>query len=111
VAFAALMVLCPGEFPHPAALGRARSTAELGILTEVWNPISKVRAIKPQVAPPPKCVVPSSRLPAGLKRKEILPDIDDSDTAMNFHGDLSEVLLSAVNTESAILGPPSCQPS
>jgi hypothetical protein len=63
----------------------------IGILAEVWNPISKVRAIEPQVTTP-EMRGPSSRLPAGLKRKEILLDIDnDADTAiMNFRGDLSE---------------------
>jgi len=63
----------------------------IGILAEVWNPISKVRAIVPQDATP-EMRGPSSRLPAELKRKEILLDIDnDADTAiMNFRGDLSE---------------------
>jgi len=55
------------------------------ILAEIWNPISKVRAIYPQNAMP-EMRGPSARLPADTKRQEILLDIDnEADTAiMNF---------------------------
>jgi spermidine synthase len=61
------------------------------LLTEIWNPISKVRAIVPQYVTP-EMRGPSSRLPEDTKREEILLDIDnDADTAiMHFRGDLAE---------------------
>lgn len=61
------------------------------VLAEIWNPISKVRAVNPQYVTP-EMRGPSSHLSAEVKRQEILLDIDnDADTAiMNFRGDLSE---------------------
>lgn len=61
------------------------------LLAEIWNPISKVRAVNPQFVMP-EMRGPSSRTPSDLKREEILLDIDnDADTAvMRFTGNLAD---------------------
>lgn len=70
---------------------KGRIDRRASLLAEIWNPISKVRATVPQYVTP-EMRGASSRLPADIKRQEILLDIDnDADTAiMNFRGDLSE---------------------
>ena len=70
---------------------KGRIDRRANLLAEIWNPISKVRATKPQVGMP-EMRGPSPRTPPDLKKEEILLDIDnDADTAvMRFTGNLAD---------------------
>jgi hypothetical protein len=70
---------------------KGRIDRRANLLAEIWNPISKVRATKPQVGMP-EMRGPSPRTPPDLTKEEILLDIDnDADTAvMRFTGNLAD---------------------
>ncbi|MGH9793144.1 MAG: spermidine synthase, partial [Candidatus Acidiferrales bacterium] len=61
-----------------------------GLLAEIWNPISKVRAMRPHVGPP-LMWGPSPRMPA-IERESINLNIDNdaATSILRYRGDMSE---------------------